>query len=412
MIPDRVRQFFSDDFFAPHGFCYFWLPEITWLHVASNLLIALAYFSIPAALWRFATKRPDMPFQKIFLLFATFITLCGLTHIFAIVVLWHPYYGIEGLVMLATGVVSAATAVLVWKILPSAMTLPSPTELQEINRRLSAFNAEIEEMVRLRTHELEKLNAELTLSRRHVEEASQAKSDFLANMSHEIRTPMNVILGVARIMQEGEPLSPRQMEYMKTLHTSANSMMELINDILDIAKIESGKLELEEKPFSVSGLLDEINMIFQFQAREKDLTFTKNVQCECVQKHTFMGDANRLRQVLINLCSNAIKFTHEGSVTIEVACEKMSDHGFEKVIFTVKDTGIGIPESKLDSIFEKFVQADTSITRKYGGSGLGLTITKFLVEAMGGFITVSSQHQQGTEFVVTIPMKIAEENQI
>lgn len=403
---DRLHQFFSDDFYAPHGFCFLWLPEIVWLHVFSDLLIALSYFSIPVALWYFANKRPDLPFKKLFLLFAAFITLCGLTHIFGIVILWFPYYGIEGLLMLATGIVSAATAFLVWRIMPSALTLPSPTELQEINRQLNASNAEIEEMVRLRTRELETLNTELIVARRKAEDANQAKSDFLANMSHEIRTPMNVILGISKIIHESEPLSQRQSEFIKTLRTSAQALMELINDILDIAKIESGRLELEQKPFNIYDIIKEISTIFQFQAEEKKLHFSAQLLSKELEDQVFLGDANKIRQILINLCSNAIKFTHEGGIVIMVSSGERSAHNIQHVIITIKDTGIGIEDDKIDIVFDKFVQADNSITRKYGGSGLGLTICQSLVKGMGGKIEIKSAVNEGTEFKVTLPLVI------
>lgn len=402
---ERLHRFFSDDYMAPHGFCFFWLPEILVLHVFSDVLIALSYFSIPVALWYFAKKRPDMPFKKLFFLFATFITLCGLTHVFGIVVLWFPYYGVEGLVMLATGIVSAFTAILVWKILPKALTLPSPTELEGINAQLKMSKDEIEELVLIRTRQLENTNADLAMAREKAEEANRAKSDFLANMSHEIRTPMNVIIGIARIMQQTEGLTAPQKEYLKTLNTSAESLMQLINDILDISKIESGMLELEQKPFSLLKVVEEIGTLFQFQAMEKGLVFSKNIACPDIEKRMFIGDANRLRQVLINLCSNAIKFTDEGVVTIEVHCDdEVRDSPTVRIV--VKDTGIGIPADKLDKVFDKFVQADTSLTRKYGGTGLGLTISKFLVETMGGTIAVTSQYGVGSQFTVEIPLRV------
>ena len=133
----RLSQFFSTSFLPPHGYCFLWLPELVWLHVIANVLIAVAYFSIPVALWRFASKRPDIPFNGIFFLFAAFITLSGLTHIFNILVLWWPAYGLEGLVMLATGIVSIAAAAFVWRILPTALTLPSLAELSTLNETLS-----------------------------------------------------------------------------------------------------------------------------------------------------------------------------------------------------------------------------------------------------------------------------------
>jgi signal transduction histidine kinase len=399
---NRIQQFFSTKFMAPHGFCFFWLPEMVWLHVVADALIAVSYFTIPVALWFFAKKRPDMPFQKIFILFATFIFLCGLTHILGIIVLWHPIYGIEGLVMLATGIASAGTAMLVWKILPSALTLPSPSRLQEMNNFLTASYEEIEHKVKERTVELEE-------AQQKSEEANQAKSEFLANMSHEIRTPMNAIIGLSHILLRHENLTEKQKHYMETLKISADSLLVLINDLLDISKIEASTIELENLPFSVMKLVDEVNAVMEIQAAQKGLKFIEKKECADIEKRFFYGDPARLRQIILNLCSNAIKFTEKGSVEICVSCERTENPEIDLVHIAIKDTGIGIPENKIETIFEKFVQADTSINRKYGGTGLGLTITKSLIHIMGGKITVESMVGQGSVFTILLPLKVAPE---
>ena len=400
----RMQQFFSANFMAPHGYCFLWLPEIVWLHVIANSLIAVAYFSIPIALWRFAKIRPDIPFRRVFLLFATFITLCGMTHVFGIIVLWLPIYGIEGLVMLTTAIASVSTAIFVWRILPSAVTLPSPSQLQIMNAQLNASNEETERKVRERTHELEITNNELMEARRKADEASLAKSEFLANMSHEIRTPMNVVLGLSNILATSEPLTSKQKEFIATLRTSADTLLTLIDDLLDISKIETESVELEEIPFSIVQVIEESATIMKVRAQEKGLTFNIETAVKGAGGGAYLGDPNRLRQIMLNLCSNAIKFTKHGGVSIMLKCEKTDDSAIEKVTVSVKDTGIGIPEDKQETIFDKFVQADSSTSRKYGGSGLGLAITKNLVELMNGSLKVESRVGAGTEFTVTIPL--------
>ncbi len=246
---------------------------------------------------------------------------------------------------------------------------------------------------------------ELVESRDAAEAASIAKSEFLANMSHEIRTPMNAVVGLANLLAVTGPLTPRQQEFVKTLQLSASAMLDLINDLLDISKIEARTVELEEVPFSVMQMVEEAAEMMAVKAQEKGLTFNIVSKCECVSTRQFIGDPTRLRQIIMNLCSNALKFTESGSVQIGIQCHETANENIENIIFTVRDTGIGIAANHLQTIFDKFVQADSSINRKYGGTGLGLAITKTLAQIMGGTITVTSELHKGSEFTVTIPLR-------
>ncbi|EGF93696.1 sensory box protein [Asticcacaulis biprosthecium C19] len=242
---------------------------------------------------------------------------------------------------------------------------------------------------------------ELTQARRKAEEASLAKTEFLANMSHEIRTPMNAIIGIGTLLAMSQPLTARQQEFVKTLNVSAKGLLELINDLLDVAKIEAHTVELEEVPFSLEQILLEVASMMTVRSREKGLTFTTAI--DSIRGRTFAGDPMRLRQIVLNLCSNAVKFTQTGGVEIRVACGAE-----DSVAISVRDTGIGIAPENLSTIFDKFVQADNSISRKYGGTGLGLAITRNLAELMGGAIAIDSQPGHGSTFTVTLPLRLTD----
>ncbi|WP_340677946.1 ATP-binding protein [Paraglaciecola sp.] len=246
-----------------------------------------------------------------------------------------------------------------------------------------------------------KTERQLIALRDKAEQANRFKSDFLANMSHEIRTPMNAIIGFVDIVLEGD-LDEQYKKHLRTVRSSAKDLHNILNDILDIAKLEEGKLELEQAPFSVKDLIEHVVTTFDMKAQSKGIQIIQRVSNKLPPR--FLGDALRLKQVLMNLMGNAIKFTATGSITIAV--EQLNN---EQLQFIVRDTGIGIAKDKLEHIFESFSQADSSTSRKYGGSGLGTTISKRLVELMGGKIWLESDEGVGSTFYFTVNLAPTEQ---
>lgn len=499
---------FASGAFIPHGHCYLWKPSLVWLHVMSDALIAIAYYSIPITLVYFVRKRVDLPFNWIFLLFGAFIVACGTTHIMEIWTLWHPTYWLSGFIKAITALISVYTAVTLVPLVPLALALPSPRQLEKANRELEheiterkqaeealresrekyqvlfqilplgisitdkfgniiEANPASERILGISTEEqihrkydseqwqiirldgtlmlaaeypsvralkenriieniemgITKPGSEITwisvtaapipleaygvaiayidiTERKQAEEAlhnakeaaeaaNRAKSEFLANMSHELRTPLNGILGYAYILKQEKKLTSKQQNGLDIIQQCGEHLLTLINDILDLSKIEAKKMEIHLSDFHLPLFLNNLAEIFRIRAEQKKISFSYAPLS--LLPTLVRGDEQKLRQVLINLLGNAVKFTDSGEVVLKVGYHE------GKIRFQVEDTGIGIAPEKLTEIFLPFHQVENS-RHLIEGTGLGLTISKKLAKLMGSTLEVKSQLGSGSVF--------------
>ena len=394
----------------PHGVCFTWMPALLWLHVLSDAVIGLAYLTIPITLVYFVRRRRDLPFHGIFLLFGLFIVSCGATHWLGIWTVWNPDYWVSGAVKVMTAAASLLTAVALVPLVPRALALPTTSQLQLANESLARevqmrreaeaelrrTHAQLEDRVLERTQELSRAQAEAEVLRREAEQANGLKDQFLAKVSHELRTPLQSTMGWAEVLAHSPAGDQNARIAAERIAHSVRAQARLIDDLLDISRILSGKLRLDLQRASAAAIIERTVSMLAPAAERIGVA----LRLDAVQlgEETIITDPVRLEQVLWNLVSNAIQASSTGQV-VDIGARL--DDG--RLRITVTDQGRGIEPEELRTIFEPFRQGRAS--NPHRGLGLGLAIARSIVVLLGGEITASSDGAgRGARFLVELPL--------
>ncbi|HBB31499.1 MAG TPA: histidine kinase [Cyanobacteria bacterium UBA8803] len=392
--PGLLNKLLAVNGFIPHGHCYLWKPGLVWLHGTSDALIAIAYVAISATLAYLVHKtRQDIPFHWMFLAFGTFIVACGSTHFMEVLTLWQPTYWLSGGLKLITAIASVTTAITLPPLIPQAITLVQEAKLSE-ERRLH----------------LEKANQELAKLYDQLKELDQLKTKFFANVSHELRTPLTLILGPTETLLATEELNEEQRHNLALVDRNARLLLKQVNDLLDVSKLEAGKMEVNYMLSDLAQLVRLTAANFDGVAQERQIAFT----VETPESVPAQIDAWKVQRILLNLLSNAFKFTPEqGTIRCVLStsqAEQVLDAvpsqqrvTVERAVIAIQDSGSGVPPQQREAVFERFRQGDDGTTRRFGGTGLGLAIVKEFVELHGGIIGVSDAPGGGAIFTVELP---------
>jgi len=388
----EVSEFFSNlfnpDSWPARWHCGRWTAFHGWLYIISNILIAVAYFSIPIILYYLIKKTKNkLPFQKVFWLFFLFILSCGFTHVFDALMFWFPIYRVSAIVLFITALVSCAAVAGLYKIIPSALALKSPVELEKII-------AERTKQIEISNQFLLKANTELEASQKLSEKLMKQKDEFLGIVSHELKTPVTSLKGYTQVMAlKSSEEDTDQKNMLLKMDTQINKLTKLINDLLDITKVEDGKLLYNIEKFRLDKLLEETIDHIQY-------TTTQKIIVQRNEPVSVLADHDRISQVINNLLANAIKFSSEAmEILVSLTTENNT------VVCSVRDFGYGIPEDHHDAIFEKFYRINREKSYTYPGLGLGLYIVKDIILKHGGKLWLESKEGEGSTFYFSLPIQ-------
>jgi signal transduction histidine kinase/ActR/RegA family two-component response regulator len=400
--PRLVGDLLATQGYMPHGHCYLWQPGLVGLHLVSDTLIGVAYLAISMTLVFLVYRaRTDIPFHWMFLAFGAFILACGATHFMEVWTLWTPSYWLSGNVKLVTAVASVTTAVVLPPLVPRVLQLVRAEKTAEAQRTRLVI---AEERAKLLASE-QKAREEAEAARALAEAASHAKDQFLATVSHELRNPLSPILSWSRMLRTGDLDAAHTRQAIEAIERCATWQAQLIDDLLDVSRIVSGKLRMDVRPLDLCPIVQAALDSARLAADAKQIRLYTVLD---PRSGPIAGDPERLQQVVWNLLSNAIKFTPRGG-RVQVRLERVNSH----VELTVSDTGEGIEPSLLPHLFERFWQAGSGTTRRHGGLGLGLAIVRHIVELHGGTVRAESEGlRRGSLFHVMLPLMATTEREM
>ncbi|RIK98800.1 MAG: hybrid sensor histidine kinase/response regulator [Proteobacteria bacterium] len=378
----------------PHGHCYLWQPGLVGLHFVSDSLIGLAYLSISATLLYFVTQaRDEIPFSWVFLAFGAFILACGATHFMEVWTMWTPSYWASGNVKLVTAIASVATAVAIPPLVPRALRLVRAEQLAE-ERGIQLAEAEDRAALAARAVRAQQ---EAEAARAEAEAANRAKDQFLATVSHELRNPLSPILAWSRMLASGGLDADRTRQAVEAIERCAVAQAQLIDDLLDVSRIVSGKLRMDVRTLDLAAVIDAAVAAARPAADAKQIRVEVDVDPAA---GPVLGDAERMQQVVWNLLSNAVKATSRGG-HVRIRLARVASH----VELSVADDGAGIEPALLPDLFQRFTQGEAGTTRRQGGLGLGLAIVRHIVELHGGSVRAESDGPgRGARFHVALPL--------
>lgn len=374
----------TGDFFMPHGHCYLWEPSVLWVQVGSNVLIGLAYVSIALTLAYLVAQVRDIPFKTMYVAFGVFIITCGFTHFLDVWVIWNPDYHIDGAVRSVTAAASVGTAVFLPPLVPKAVAIARGAK--------AAHDRGIE---------LASLVDDLGRMYERTREIEQLKTQFFANVSHELRTPLALIMGPLESLKRAGGLGEQQQREIDVALRNSRTLLKHVNDLLDIAKLEAGKLAPEYSELDLSRLTRLVAQHFTSMAAERAI----DLRIETPPSLLAQVDGDKMERVLLNLLSNAFKFTPDGGTVRVTLSPLKGGEGQNSARIEVGDSGPGILPEHRDAVFERFRQIESNTARRAGGTGLGLAICKNFTELHGGSITIGAAPEGGALFRIELPVR-------
>lgn len=400
----RIWEFLSTEGFQPHGMCLLWRPDVFWMHVASDAVIVLSYFSIPAALIYIAYKRPDLIFRRVFFLFGAFIVACGFTHLFGMWTMWVPDYSVEALFKVVAAVISAATAITLWPLMPRFLAAPTTAQMEEKNAELALevnqrtatqlelqdLNRELEQRVRDRTAELEKSNRELRAREAELSRSNAELEQFAYLASHDLQEPLRMISSYCELLQSrySDQLDEKGQEFIGFAVDGAHRMRSLIDDLLRYSQV--GRGEIAHTPVALSDVVNRATQSLSAAISENDATVSHE------DLPVVSGDAGLLALVFQNLIANAIKFRTDDPPKIFVSASQ--NDGLWTI--SVTDNGIGVDPEFAERVFRMFQRLHGR--GEYPGNGLGLALCQRIVSRHGGTIWVEPSQTPGTTIYLTL----------